>query len=95
MSTSIKKHISFPAKLFHQIEAQAENFGISVAEYLRHLAINDISTKKTEAQKWKEWEDSLPVYTATEKKWKEWDKARREKSVTMTPNELDEYLTNV
>lgn len=87
MSTTITKHVTFPAALFEKIESKAANFGVSFAEYLRHLAMND-STKKTEKQKWKEWEDSLPVYTATEEKWKEWDKAKAEDNITITLEEF-------
>ena len=96
MSTSVTKHISFPQELFAKIETNAKRFGVSFGEYLRHLAINDdIQSKTTEEQKWQKWEDSLPIYKATDEKWKQWDEARKGSSVTMTPDEFSNRFKNV
>ena len=94
---NITKHISFPPALFAKIEQSASSFGVSFAEYLRHLAINDFVQKNNgvNSQKWKEWEDSLPVYTATDEKWAEWDKAKNEKGIVMTAAEFSKHLKNV
>ena len=94
MSSNITKHISFPPALFAKIKANAEDFGVSIAEYIRYLAMND-SVKKIEYQKHKVWEESLPVYTATDEKWKAWDKARKDNGVILTPEEFKDRFQNV
>jgi len=87
MSLNITKHVSFPPALFAKIEMNASSFGVSFAEYLRHLAMND-SLKNEELLKQKKWENGLPVCTASEEKWEEWSQAKKEKGVTMTAEEF-------
>ena len=41
MSVVVKKHITFPKALFTLLELQASKFGMTVAEYIRYLAVND------------------------------------------------------
>ncbi len=94
MSANITKHISFPPALFMQLEANAKNFGVSVAEYLRHLAMNDISQKR-KSQNIVSWENNLPNFTATDQKWQEWDNAENEKNQIMTSDQFNEILQNV
>ena len=76
------------------VEINAKAFGVSVAEYLRHLAMNDISEKK-EFQALKNWEESLPSFKATDKKWKEWDESSAEEGIIMSSDSLDKMLENV
>ncbi len=94
MSSGISKHITFPPALLEKIKTNANAFGVSFAEYLRHLAINDV-IHKTEEQKRKEWADSLTVYHATEEESERWNKARQEEGIKMTSEELSKYLKNV
>lgn len=45
MNTSIEKvtkHLVFPAELAKQIEQKASKVGFTFAEYLRHIAVNDV-----------------------------------------------------
>jgi len=44
----VVKHLVFPAKLAHMVEMKASVFGLSFAEYLRHLAVRDIEEGEVE-----------------------------------------------
>ncbi len=64
MQDKIVKQMVFPGRLAKLIESKAKRFGISFAEYLRHLAIKDIETEeyeildeKTEKELGKAFED--------------------------------------
>lgn len=48
LQNKIVKHMVFPSKLASQIEMRAKRFGISFAEYLRHLAIKDLESEYVE-----------------------------------------------
>lgn len=76
---SVTKHISFPPPLFQSMEMQAKRFGLSIAEYIRHLAIMDIREKefqeKISADK---WENSLPEYEISEAYWNILDTAKND-----------------
>ena len=80
MSLAITKHVSFPAQLFASMETRAGDFGISIAEYLRHLAINDITYRNTFQKKidLESWENSLPEYKGSSDFWKRIDTSREE-----------------
>ncbi len=80
MSTSVTKHISFPLALFSKIEKNANVFGVSFAEYLRHLAMNDTAKNNRKHKNiLQEWENSLPTYLATEEE---------EQAIVMGNNEI-------
>lgn len=67
MSAKVTKHITFPAPLAEKAMRHASIYGVSFGEYLRHLIMQAKSPDlKIEEQKRKKWEDSLPVYEATE-----------------------------
>lgn len=80
--SSITKHISFPAQLFSSMEKRSGEFGVSIAEYIRHLAMNDIQLFSK-----KSWEDSLPTYKASDELWSTWNEAKEE-GVVMTAEEF-------
>jgi hypothetical protein len=44
MPKTIKKHITFPLSMFRLAEIRSKQFGISIAEYVRHLIINDTTS---------------------------------------------------
>ncbi|MBI2356730.1 hypothetical protein HYV12_01625 [Candidatus Dojkabacteria bacterium] len=48
MQDKIVKQMVFPGRLAKLIEGKAKRFGVSFAEYLRHLAIKDIETDEYE-----------------------------------------------
>ncbi len=88
MSATVTKHISFPAPLFAFIEKQAGKFGLSIAEYMRHLALMEIREQEFEQKiSRKNWENSLPEYEISEKYWNILDEGKKE-MVEMT---LDEF----
>lgn len=74
---SITKHISFPPPLFASIETQAKRFGLSIAEYIRYLAIMDIRERELqEKMSVQKWEHSLPEYEISQGYWNILDTAK-------------------
>ncbi len=94
MSSNITKHISFPPELYKKIELNAGQFGVSFAEYLRHLAINDIS-KSNKISDMKAWEDSLPVHQASEYENELIDSSKNKDGIFMTAENFAKYMDNV
>ncbi len=47
MSATIQKLVTFTPQLYSNAEAKAKQLGVSFAEYIRHLIINDVEEDVT------------------------------------------------
>ncbi len=87
MSATIKKQITISTALFARVQEKADELGVSFAEYLRYLMISDFKKEKKINQN-KSWDESLPVYIATEKESESIISAKKEEGILMTAEEF-------
>jgi len=82
---AVQIKVTLPAKLYAQAKANADKIGLTVASYIRHLAINDT------------WEKNLPTFKMTPQQEKVSEQAEKDyyAGKTIRINNIDDFVNKL